>query len=216
MPRDTSEMLRNILDIEIENTKAMGIWLASRYILEHRYKSAKEVFEKLLQLSPDDVEIMALYANVFIIEGKLIEAENRLNQVLLLNPNHPLALYFLGYVYNAKGEYEKAINMYEMALKYFSEDEKMEISDTYLGLGCSLMGVNKREEAIEAWKTSLKYNPKQKTAKENLKRVTNEYGMVKSPVGMDDYWAFVDFKRKEYLSKEGRDYFKGLDEGKMV
>ncbi len=40
--------------------------------------------------------------------------------------------------------------------------------------------------------------------------------MGKSPVGMDDFWAFVDFKRKEFLSEKGRDYFKGLDETNLV
>ncbi len=58
----TPEMIRNIFE-EIENTRTMGIWLASKYVLEHRYKAAKDMFEKLLQLSPNDVEIMALYAN---------------------------------------------------------------------------------------------------------------------------------------------------------
>ena len=40
--------------------------------------------------------------------------------------------------------------------------------------------------------------------------------MEKSPVGMDDFWAFVDIKRKEYLSGKGRDYFKGIDEANVV
>ncbi len=211
----TPEMIKDIFE-KIDNTRTMGIWLASKYVLEHRYKAAKDMFEKLLQLSPNDVEIMALYANVYCIEGKLTEAENRLNQVLVLNPNYPPALYFLGYVYNAKGEYEKAINTYETALKFFSENEKMEKADAYQNLGFSLWEVKRWEEAIEAWKTSLKYNPKQKNVKENLKQFSNEYGMPKSPVGLDDFWAFVDFKRKEYLSEKGRDFFKGIDEANMV
>lgn len=215
MPRVTPETISNIFE-EIENTKTMEIMLASKYVLENRYEAAKDVFEKLLQLSPNDVEIMALHANIYSVEGKFIEAENKLNRVLILEPNYPLALYFLGFVYNAKGEYEKAINMYKMALKYFSEHEKMEIADAYHNLGCSLWEVKRREEAIEAWKTCLKYNPKQKDVKENLKKLTNEYGMVKSPAGMDDYWAFSDIKRKEYLSEKGRDFFKGMDEANMV
>ncbi len=44
-----------------------------------------------------------------------------------------------------------------------------------------------REEALDAWKTCLKYNPKQKYARENLNEFTNEYEAVNSPVGMDDY-----------------------------
>jgi len=165
------EIIENLSE-EIENTRTMGMWLASKYVLDHRYKAARDVFEKLLQLSPNDVEIMTLHANIYCVEGKFIEAENRLNQVLILNPNYPLALYFLGYVYNAKGEYEKAINMYETALKYFSENEKMEIANTYQNLGCSLLGVNRRTEALEAWKTCLKYNPKQKNVKGNIKKLT--------------------------------------------
>ncbi|OGH04191.1 MAG: hypothetical protein A2W22_02980 [Candidatus Levybacteria bacterium RBG_16_35_11] len=33
---------------------------------------------------------------------------------------------------------------------------------------------------------------------------------------MDEFWAFVDIKRKEYLSGKGRDYFKGIDEANVV
>jgi tetratricopeptide (TPR) repeat protein len=172
MPRVTPEKIRNIFE-DIENTRTNGMLLASKYVLEHRYDAAKIVFENLLQLSPNDVEIMALHANIYCVEGKLLEAENKLNQVLLLDPNYPLALYFLGYVHNAKGEYEKAINMYDTALKYFSEHEKMEIADTYHNLGCSLWEVKRREEALEAWKTCLKYNPNQKHVKENLRQFTS-------------------------------------------
>jgi Tfp pilus assembly protein PilF len=78
----TPEMIMKIFE-DIEDTRTKGIWLASKYVLEHRYDAAKDMFEKLLQLSPNDVETMALYANVFYIEGKLIEAENRLNQILI-------------------------------------------------------------------------------------------------------------------------------------
>jgi hypothetical protein len=40
--------------------------------------------------------------------------------------------------------------------------------------------------------------------------------MGKSPVGMDDFWVFVNFKRKEYYSVKGRDYFKSIDEANLV
>ncbi len=203
MPQEIPESIREI----IEDTRIKGIFCASKMVLEHRYGAAKDVFAKVLELCPNDIEVMTLHANIYLVEGKLLEAENRLNQVLALNPNYPLALYFLGVVHNEKGEYEKAIHMYKTALKYFSEDKKMEIADTYQNMGCSLWEANRRVEALEAWKTSLTYNPKQKYVKENLKKFTNEYGMEKSDVGMDDFWAFVEFKRKEYLSVKRKDSF---------
>ena len=201
---------------EFEEMRDAGIGLASKLVIENKLDQAKDVFTKLLNLRPDDVEVMTLHANIYFFEGKLLEAENRLNQVLTLNPDYPLALYFLGVVYHEKGEYERAIQMYETALKNFSEEQKYDLADVYQNLGCSLWGVGKREEALEAWQTCLKYNPKQKSAKKNLKDFTNEYGMGKSPVGMDDFWAFVNFKREEYYSVKGRDYFKGIDEANVV
>jgi len=201
---------------EFEEMRDAGIGLASKLVIENKLDQAKDIFTKLLNLRPDDVEVMTLHANIYFFEGKLLEAENRLNQVLTLNPDYPLALYFLGVIYHEKGEYERAIQMYETALKNFSEDKKYDIADVYQNLGCSLWGVGKREEALEAWQTCLKYNPKQKSAKKNLKDFTNEYGMGKSPVGMDDFWAFINFKRKEYYSIKGRDYFKGVEEANNV
>lgn len=211
MPQEFPETMREI----IEDTRMKGIFCASKMVLEHRYNAAKDILAKVLELCPNDVEVMALQANVFINEGKLLEAENRLNQILALNPNYPLALYFLGVIYNEKGEYEKAIHMYETALKYFSEDEPMEIADTYVNMGCSLWEVGEWGEAIEAWKTCLKYNPEQENARKNIKKFTNEYGLGKSSVGMDDFWAFVHFKREEFYSVKGR-YFKGIDEANTV
>ncbi len=201
---------------EFEEIRSSGMELAANLVLEHKYDLAKEIFAKLLELRPEDVEVMTLHANIFFLEGKLLEAERGFDQVLALNPNYPLALYLLGTLYHEKGDYEKAIHMFETALKHFSEHQKKDIADTYQNLGCSLWEVGGRDEALKAWKSCLKYNPKQKSAKENLKKLTNEYGMGKSPVGMDDFWAFVQFKQKEFYSVEGRDYFKGLEEANLV
>jgi tetratricopeptide (TPR) repeat protein len=209
MPRKSSKS-------EFDELRSSGIALASSLVLENKYDMAKDVFTKLMSISPDDIEVMTLHANIYLTEGKLLDAEKRLDRVLALDPNYPMALYFLGMVYHEKGEYEKAIYMYETALKYFPEKNKKDIADLYQNMGCSLWEVRRREEALEAWKTCLKYNPRQKYARENLEEFTNEYGMGKSPVGMDDFWAFVDFKRKEFLSTKGRDYFKGLDEANTV
>lgn len=109
---------------EIDDLRSAGIALASKLVLENKFDLAKDVFSKPLNLLSDDVEVMALLANVYIVEGKLIEAENKLNQVLALDPDYPMGLYFLGVVYHEKGEYERAIHMYETALKYFSEKDK--------------------------------------------------------------------------------------------
>ncbi len=109
---------------EFNEMRNAGIGLASKLVIEHKFGMAKDVFEKLLKLTQHDIEVMTLYANLFFLEGKHLEAENRLNRVLALNPDYPLALYFLGAVCHDKREFEKAINMYQTALKHFPEKNK--------------------------------------------------------------------------------------------
>ncbi len=77
------------------------------------------------------------------------------------------------------------------------------------------IGVRRREEALEAWKTSLKFNPKQRYAKKNLKEFTNEYGMPSVPM-FDDYYAFTDIKNKEYLASKGKEDFDDVKEANFV
>ncbi len=168
----------------------MDIGLAAKKVLEKDYEEAKRVFVKVLEISPNDAEVMCLLANVFIIEGNFKEAEGWLDKVLLIKPDYSWASYHMGVVYHEIGEFEKSIEIYEKALQHFSKDDIDGIADTYQNLGCSLWEVGRREDAIEAWRTSLKYNPKQKYARQNLREFTNECGLPESPVRMDDFWAF--------------------------
>jgi tetratricopeptide (TPR) repeat protein len=193
-----------------------GLGLAADLVLKKKFAEAKQVLEKVLELSPDDTEIMSLLANIYIIEGNFKKAEEWLDKVLSIKPDYPQALLNKGVAYHKKGEFEEAIKMFEKAIKNLSEDKKEDIADVYQNLGCSLWEVRRREDALEAWRTSLKYNSKQKYAKRNLRKFTNKYGLPKSPVGMDDFWAFMDFKQKEYFSVKGKDNFDDTDEFNFV
>jgi predicted Zn-dependent protease len=73
MPRKSSK------ESEFEEMRDAGIGLAAKLVIENKLDQAKDVFTKLLNLRPDDVEVMTLHANIYFFEGKLLEAENRLN-----------------------------------------------------------------------------------------------------------------------------------------
>lgn len=105
--------------------------------------------------------------------------------------------------------------MYETALKHFPEKNKKDIADVYQNLGCSLWEIKSRDQALEAWKKCLKYNPGQRYVRENLKNFTNEYGMPSSPM-FDDYYAFTDIKNKEYLASKGKEDFDDIKEENLV
>lgn len=202
----------------IEEIRHAGMGLAAKLVLEGKCGEAKQVLMKVLEIFPDDTEIMNLLAETYLIENKTGEAKAWIDRVFLIEPDNPRALYNMGVVHKEAGEYEKAIAMYEMAIRSYPEYKKEDIADTYQNLGCALWELRRRNEALEAWKTCLKYNPRQKYARSNLKELTNEYGMPKSPAGklMNDYWAFTDTKQKEYLSMVGKDGIDDIKEANAV
>ena len=167
MPKKLPDSIRNMPNFR--EMRAMGIEWAAKKVLEKDYEEAKRLFTKVLEISPNDAQVLCLLANVFILEGNFIKAEEWLDKALRTNPNYPWASYHMGVVYHELGEFEKSIKMYEKALEHFSNSDKDEIADTYQNLGCSLWEVKRREDAIEAWKTCLKFNPRQRYARENLK-----------------------------------------------
>lgn len=213
MQRKLPDAIRNMPNLK--DMRAMGIEWAAKKVLEKDYEEAKRLFTKVLEISPNDAQLLCLLANVFILEGNFKKAEEWLDKALRTNPNYPWASYHMGVVYHELGEFEKSIKMYEKALEHFSNSDKDEIADTYQNLGCSLWEVKRREDAIEAWKTSLKFNPKQRFAKKNLKEFTNEYGMPSVPK-FDDYYAFTDIKNKEYLASKGKEDFDDIKEANFV
>ncbi len=213
MPRKLPEVIRNMSNIK--EMRALGIELAATKVFEKDYEEAKRLFARVLEISPNDAHVLCLLANVFILEGNFKKAKEWLNKALLTNPDYPWASYHMGVVYHELGEFEKSIELYEKALGLFYKGDKDEIADTYQNLGCSLWAVCRREEALEAWKTCLKYNPKQKYARENLKDYTNEYGMPCAPM-FDDYYAFTDIKNKEYLASKGKEDFDDIKEARFV
>ena len=176
-----------------------GFALAVKLSIENKYDEAKKVLTEVLKVSSKDPEIMVMMAEIFIAENKLSEAKAWLDKILALFPHYPQALYNLGVIYQSKKQWNKAINVYKRAIRNFPEDSKEERANAYQNLGAALWEERRREEAIEAWKTCLKYNPKQKHAKRNLKEFTNEYGLPRSPVGsaMDDFQAFIHMKMEE-------------------
>jgi tetratricopeptide (TPR) repeat protein len=183
---------------EIRNS---GLALATKLCLEKKYSEAKKVLSEILKVCINDSEAMVMMVEILIAENKLTQAKKWLDNILVLYPNNPGALYNLGVFYGNRKQWKKAIKTYEKSITLYDKDSKIEIADAYQNLGCVLWEDSRREEALEAWKTSLKYNPKQKQAKKNLKEFTNEYGLPSSPMGttMDDVQAFVKMKMEEYL-----------------
>ncbi|MGA9153369.1 MAG: tetratricopeptide repeat protein [Candidatus Nitrosopolaris sp.] len=127
-----------------------GFELAIRLSLEKKYDEAKKVLTEVLKVTSKDPEIMAMMAEIFIAENKLSEAKAWLDKILALFPNYPRAFYDLGFIYQGKKQWNKAITAYKRAIRNYPKDSKEEKADAYQNLGSALWEERRREEALEA------------------------------------------------------------------
>ncbi len=191
-----------------EELRSSGIGLALILAMDKKYDEAKEPLTSILEIYPQDIEAMTFLSEIFIAENKLHEARIWLDKVFSLNKNYPMALYNMACLWAKKERWRTAIKTYEKAIRYYPKDSAEEIAATYQDLGCALWEDQRRDDALEAWKTCLKHGPKNRHAKHNLKKFTNEYGLPSSPAGnaMDDANAFIHFKMDEHLSSMGEQF----------
>ncbi|MEK6576700.1 MAG: tetratricopeptide repeat protein, partial [Nitrospirota bacterium] len=82
-----------------------------------RFNEAKEAFQKVISLQPDNAVANNNLGLVYMEEGKGKEAEIRFKVALKANPNYPQALNNLALLYSKEGSYEEAIRLYKNALK---------------------------------------------------------------------------------------------------
>jgi len=195
-----------------------GIELALSLAINGKLEEAKEIIAVILEKYPQDIEAMTILGEILTLQNKRKEARVWIDKVLTLDKNYPRALNALGMLHIRNKRWSSAIKAYEKAILNYPQDAKEEIAAAYQDLGCALWESSRRDEALEAWKICLQYDPNNIRAKKNLQQFTNEYGLPASPVGkvMDDANAFLHYKMLEYLSNKGKDGFDNTDEANKV
>ncbi|MGC8497314.1 MAG: tetratricopeptide repeat protein [Thermoplasmata archaeon] len=189
----------------------------SSCISNKRYDDAIAALKEYLKDEPYNIEAMNLIATLSISQNNFDEANKWCNRVTRINPDYSPALYTRGTIECQKHHWEKAVENFEKAIKNFYDGTNEELAEAYQMLGVALWESRRKDEAIKAWKTCLKYNPNQIYAKKNLKEFTNEYGMPKSvsPI-MDDFFAYLDIKNEEYLNLKHKEMLDDEEEATKV
>ena len=78
-----------------------------------------ELYEKLLETNPSDVETLIKLGNLYKEIGNIGKAIGYYNKALAIEPHNYNALNELGHAYALQGDYENAIKTLELAKKYF-------------------------------------------------------------------------------------------------
>lgn len=88
-----------------------------------------------IEQPPRDAEVNAAFARH--LEGKTDEARQRLNQVLIANPNHAEASFYLGLIDYDQGKFDEAVNRLQQAAKLDPRlpNVQVRLAMAYLSIG---------------------------------------------------------------------------------
>ena len=120
------------------------------------WKNNITFFNKIIEQSPNTEFARIGLGNAYKEAGRLDEAMREWQIVLQLNPNQIELFNAVGNIYFLRGDYEKAINMYETALVKGSQTVEL-----YYNLALSLESVGKKDKASVYYREFIKIAPAQ-------------------------------------------------------
>lgn len=113
--------------------------------------------------------IFATLADVYLSSGMVDEAISILKDGLSRNPSYTLAKIILGRAYYMKGDYEEALKTLNQTYQDAPDSENLNL---YLGHCYKKTG--KQDEALKFYKATLKINPQNKEAKQEMEQLDVE------------------------------------------
>lgn len=191
--------LKNASKLQPKNTEIYKS-LGAIYLQQKNFEAAKNIYQAILDLTPDDAEAHFYLANAHFELSKKEEAIKGLKKALELKSDYPEALNYLGYLYTEENrDLDQAEAMIKKALEvdpdngayidslgwlYFKKGKFKEaikeleraaslLQDPviYDHLGEAFLKTNEVEKAKINWQKSLKLDPKQDKVKQKLEKI---------------------------------------------
>jgi len=132
--------------------------------------AAESDFNQVLKQTPQDLEAAQNLAAVYILQGRLADAERLNKWVVQQRPKDEDTLenaYFnLGIIYDRQDKVEQALNLYKLALQVAPWD-----AAAYVNAAVILERLNRRSEALAFWEKYQRLFPASRRADEIAKRI---------------------------------------------
>lgn len=166
-------------DERLSQKKKVYLWfeLGNLYASNKEYRSALSLFEKVLQLNPNDDLAWYNRGNALSQLGQNEEALSSFEQVLQFNPNDDLAWYNRAKALFYLEQYEEAIVSFEKVLQINPNDYL-----TWNNRGVALGLLGKYEEALSSFEQTLQLNPDQEIAWNNQGVALSDMGKYKEAI----------------------------------
>lgn len=118
----------------IQETRSYSVFVQDPSVVDHPYlKSAKEQFDRILELDPNDSQGHYFLGRVFLLRQMESYAMEEFEKSRRLGPHNPDPAYFLSLIYQEREEPLKARELAEQALAIapHSDDARMALVEAY-------------------------------------------------------------------------------------
>ena len=143
--------------------------LASIYHALKENEKAIEIYERLVELKPENHEFRAFLGYLYYENEQLDKAENNLNRALEISAMEPFVLFLLGNVYARKGKISEAVDCYDLALFL---DFDMYVAHIDFARKYEHMGRHKR--ALREYKAAYEIDSRDEGLIEKIRYIENK------------------------------------------
>lgn len=150
---DFKNVSNQILSVDPYNS-SINIQIANDYLLNKRYKLARNTYKKALENDKKNTDALFGYGLTSFYLSDVDEAEETFQKILDIDPENSSALAYMGKIYAEDQNYFRAENYVRAAI----ENEPNNY-DYYMDLGSYLRYEGKFNEAEEAWKKAAEIDP---------------------------------------------------------
>ena len=148
---------------------------AYKYHSENNFAEAEKIYNELLKINPEDVNILNLYGLLCLATGRVKQAIDSLTKAFSLKKNSYISSN-LAKAYYMNNEPEKAVKIYKESLALKEND------DVYYSLGIAYKALNRYDNAIEAYKNAIRLKPDKYNALYNLSAVYKSKGDINNAI----------------------------------
>lgn len=118
------------------------------YYTFENYNAAIKNFKKALNLNLKQKNAYFYMGVSYMMVGELDEAIKQLNESIVQNEKKAESFYNIGWIWDEKGNYEKAIEFYERSLEIKSGVDDTLYYDTIYNKACALAKCNRVEDSL--------------------------------------------------------------------
>ena len=150
-------------------------------------------YEKAIEINPNDVDSMSMYATLLAVQDRAEEAIQLVNRALALDPVSLDARRLKGYVLYLTRDFSKAVARAERTL---AMDPTYFPANWTVGMGAVATGDN--QKALKAWRSSVELSPHDPISQAGYGWIAGLLGDTELAQSIAD--SFVKERRESYFS----------------